>query len=517
MVVNLAHGFSNKKSNNLIKTFFKFVILVFLIIYIKLSSANEVIIVGSKRFSESYIISEIISQVIKKNSKIKVFEKKGLGNTGILFAALKQGDIDIYPEYTGTIIREILKEDTHMSIAQINKKLKKFDLTVGIPLGFNNSYTLALKKSTAEKLNIKSISDIARNPEIKIGLSHEFLSRSDGWQKLREKYNLNKILAIGIDHSFAYKAIEKNQVDIIDAYSTDANLLNSEIITLDDDKKFFPSYKSILIYRSSLNESHPEFIKTIKTLKNKISNAQMQKMNYDLEINKLSLDVIAKTFLSGSSNMEVKNESFMEILFHKNFLILTFQHIFLVFFSIFLAMTIGIPIGILSFCFPKIGKYILNLTGLLQTIPSLALLAFLIFIFNRIGIIPAIIAIFLYSLLPIVENTNLGLKRVNKQLKEAAIALGASFWICLFKIEIKESIPAIFSGIKIAAITSTGTATIAAFIGAGGYGERINQGLAVNNNEIMLSGAIPAAVFAILLQYLLDFTQKKLLVCDTNF
>ena len=146
----------------------------------------------------------------------------------------------------------------------------------------------------------------------------------------------------------------------------------------------------------------------------------------------------------------------------------------------------------------------LYVSGIFQTIPSLALLAFLITIFQTIGPLPAITALSLYALLPIIENTNTGLLTVNPALRESARALGANKWICLIKIELPAAIPSIVSGIKIAAITATGTATIAAFVGAGGYGERIAQGLATNNTQTMLAGAIPAAIFATLLQALIS-------------
>jgi len=463
----------------------------------------EKITVASKRFTESYLLAEIISQTLEKKTSYQVSRKPGLGNTAILFSALKQGEIDIYPEYVGTITKEILKDPNLKSIDQINQQLLPLNIQAGVFLGFHNSYALAMKKDLATQLNILRISDLAKHPQLKIGLSHEFLGRQDGWPAIKKNYQLDFAKVIGLDHGFSYQALEKNQVEVIDAYTTDAGLVNPNVVLLQDDQHFFPSYDALLLYRIASLESKKNALEAIQNLSQKITQIDIQKMNYAIEFQGQSIENVAKTFVSGQRNPD-KPSTFFQQIFADDFIRISLEHSALVITSLLLAMFIGIPIGIMVFCKPQIGHPILYVSGILQTIPSLALLAFLITIFQTIGAIPAITALSLYALLPIIENTNAGLCQVNPALKESAKALGASFWVCLFKIELPASTPTIISGIKIAAITATGTATIAAFVGAGGYGERIAQGLATNNTQTMLAGAIPAALFAMLMQMMIS-------------
>jgi osmoprotectant transport system permease protein len=209
-------------------------------------------------------------------------------------------------------------------------------------------------------------------------------------------------------------------------------------------------------------------------------------------------------------DIQADQNTFYRRLFDEHFIRLTLEHSFLVAASLIVAMLVGIPLGMSTFLRPQLGNPVLYLSGVFQTIPSLALLAFLIGLFKSIGAVPAIVALTIYALLPIIENTYSGLKAVDPFLKESARALGANRWICLIRIEMPAAALSILSGIKVAALSTTGTATIAAFVGAGGYGERIAEGLATNNTETMLAGALPAAMFALLLQALLNLVGRAL-------
>ena len=464
---------------------------------------TETVTVASKRFTESYILAEIIAQTLKNNTDYEIKTKLGLGNTTILFNALLQGNIDVYPEYLGTITKEILKEDGTLSLEQINQRLLPLKLQAGVFLGFQNSYALAMRKDQAMQLGITTIADLAKHPSLKIGFSHEFLGRPDGWPSIQKVYGLSNLSAKGLDHGLSYSALEKKQVDLIDAYTTDAQLSNEKIVLLIDKQKFFPSYEAVLLYRIESFKDKPKAFLALEGLSQKISQIEMRNMNAAVEGQGLTFSSTAQSFIT-KEQLASEPLSFMRQLFGPDFLRLSYEHSLLVFLSLFIAMMIGIPLGILTFFNPSVGNPMLYVSGVFQTIPSLALLAFLITIFQTIGPLPAITALSLYALLPIIENTNTGLLTVNPALRESARALGANKWICLIKIELPAAIPSIVSGIKIAAITATGTATIAAFVGAGGYGERIAQGLATNNTQTMLAGAIPAAIFATLLQALIS-------------
>ena len=166
------------------------------------------------------------------------------------------------------------------------------------------------------------------------------------------------------------------------------------------------------------------------------------------------------------------------------------------------------PLGVLAACLPRLRQPVMAAVGVLQTVPSLALLAMLIPLLGTIGTLPALIALFLYALLPIVRNTSIGIEQVPSELRMAALALGLSARDRLLYIELPLALPVILAGMKTAAVMSVGTATIAAFIGAGGYGERIATGLALNDNDMLLAGAIPAALLALATQFLFEAIER---------
>jgi osmoprotectant transport system permease protein len=186
--------------------------------------------------------------------------------------------------------------------------------------------------------------------------------------------------------------------------------------------------------------------------------------------------------------------------FGNGFTALARQHLTLVLLAVLLGCLAGIPLGILAALAPRLRQAVLAFTGMLQTVPSLALLAILIPLLGRIGTVPALVALCAYALLPIVRNTCTGLLQVPAGLRTAALALGLTRGQALLRVELPLAAPVILAGIKTAAVMSVGTATIAAFIGAGGFGERITTGLALNDNDMLLAGAIPAALLALLTQ-----------------
>ena len=492
----------------LVITFIAFLVCAYQAVLAEgIDKRKEPITVSSKRFTESYIVAEIVAQTLKGRTDDEINTKLGLGNTAILFAALSQGDIDVYPEYLGTITKEILKETEVLSLEKINERLKPLNIRADVALGFQNSYALAMRKERAKQLKIENISDLVRHPGLKIGFSHEFLGRADGWPAIQKRYGLSELSASGLDHGLSYTALKEKQLDLIDAYTTDAQLSQGDIVLLIDDQHFFPSYQAVLLYRIDKFSDKPKAIEALSSLSDTISETQMQKMNAAVEMMGLSPSDVAAAFLT-SDKTGFQSPTFSRQLFGPDFLRLTYEHTILVLVSLLIAVLIGVPLGILTFLNPAVGNQLLNLSGIFQTIPSLALLAFLITAFQKIGMLPAITALAIYALLPLIENTHSGLLTVNPLLRESGRALGANRWICLWKIELPAAMPSIISGMKIAAITATGTATIAAFVGAGGYGERIAQGLATNNNDMMLAGAIPAACFAALLQILLSLYQR---------
>ena len=465
--------------------------------------AQEPLQVGSKRFTESYILGEIATQTVNSGGPTRAVHKRGLGNTAILFSALQNGAIDVYPEYTGTITFELLGLGRAQSIDEINDRLRQRGLGAAVPLGFSNSYALAMKEARADALGISTISGLAGHPRLVFGLSQEFFNRRDGWHELRERYALAGGGVRGLDHGLAYEAIANGQVDVIDIYSTDAKILRYKLRVLRDDRGFFPAYEAVLIYRLDLPQRFPEAWKALQSLKGRITAARMTELNAAAELSGQSFSRIARNFVEGrgvGGTGGRQDRTLREALFASDFWRLTWQHSVLVFGSLALSVLLGVPLGVLSHRFPRTRHLVLGVSSVLQTIPALALLAFLIAALGQIGTIPSIVALFLYALLPIVRNTYTGLEEVSPSLRESAVALGLGPATRLWRIELPLAAASIFAGIKTSAVINVGTATIAAFVGAGGYGERIVAGLAVNDNLILLAGAIPAAAMALIVQ-----------------
>jgi len=481
--------------------------LLFLLLTLSGCAHQQTLNVGSKRFAESRILGEMITQTASKTGEAQAVHKSGLGNTGIVFAALQSGSIDIYPEYTGTISQELLKSKDKLTLGDMNARLAPLGLAAGVPLGFNDTYALAMRGDQAQKLGIKTLSDLAKHPELKLGLSQEFLKRADGWPGVKAAYGLPFASPQGLDHGLAYEAVAAGQIDVTDIYSTDSKIAKYKLRVLDDDKHYFPAYDAVLLYRKDLPTRLPKTWAALSALQGKIDAPQMITLNAQVELSNATPAAVAKAYLSGSK-AAATHETLWSALSGPDFWPETRQHLFLVFASLALSILAGIPLGIWAARAKAAAQPVLSVTGLIQTIPSLALLAFLIALLHQIGSVPTIAALFLYSLLPIVRNTYTGLTDISPTLRESALALGLPSAARLRLIELPLASRAIFAGIKTAAVINVGTATIAAFVGAGGYGDRITQGLENNDNLLLLAGAIPAAVLALLVQYGFDLLDR---------
>jgi len=477
--------------------------------------AQEPIVVGSKRFTESYVLGEIVRETLQQQG-IAAQHRQGLGNTGILEAALASGAVDVYPEYTGTIVRELLKrspdpQHPNPSLGELNEWLAPRGLKAAIPFGFNNTYALAMLESRAEALHIERISDLLRPQaaSLKLGFSHEFLERADGWPALKAAYKLTFAPPSGLDHGLAYDAVKDGRVDLIDIYSTDAKVDRYRLRVLKDDLGFFPRYDAVLLMRATVDAT------PLKRLEGAIDAPTMIALNAQVELDGASFAQVAKRFVAGRAGPsagERKSErlGFWQRLFAPDFAQLALQHLLLVFGSLAAAIAAGVPIGIAAWRWPRLAAWLLGGVAVLQTVPSLALLAFLIALVGGIGFVPAVIALFLYALLPIVRNTHAGLVGVSAGLTQAAASLGLTRVQMLRYVQLPLALPTLLAGVKTAAVINVGTATVAAFIGAGGFGERIVAGLAVNDSAAMLAGALPAAVLALLVQAVFDLIERRL-------
>ena len=472
--------------------------------------------VGSKRFTESYILGEILTQTIQRTGEATATHQQGLGNTAIVFSALKNGAIDLYPDYTGTVAFELLGFKIAPDLETLRAELKKHALGLNIPLGFSNTYALAMSQSRAEALGITRISELARHSGLKVGVSQEFLNRKDGWPAVARAYGLPQTPR-GLDHGLAYEALAAGQVDVIDVYSTDAKIVRYGVRVLEDDRRFFPPYDAVILYRLDFPQRYPRSWAALQNLRGTINVSRMGALNAQAEIDGLRFGEVARQYLAAPHVEPARldpqarpDRSFLSVLFGPDLAKLTLEHLGLVIASLIPAILLGIPLGIWAARSRGAAPFIMGVVGTLQTVPALALLAFLISAMGRIGTAPAIVALFLYALLPIVRNTASGLADLPAHLQESARALGLPGSARLRRIELPLASRSILAGIKTSAVIGVGTATIAAFIGAGGYGERIVSGLAVNDTLMLLGGAIPAAALALLVQWTFDGFERWL-------
>ena len=476
--------------------------LALLLLGAPLAAHGDALRVGSKRFTESYILGEIIARTVHGE------HRPGLGSTGIVFEALKAGAIDVYPEYTGTLAREILHLEGRPSLDELDRRLARQGLAVGVPLGFNDGYAIAMREARASALGIAKLSDLAVHPGLRLGLSPEFTARADGWPGLRAAYGLAQ-QPVPLEHGLAYEAIARGAIDAMDVYTTDAKIERYRLRVLVDDRGFFPRYDAVLVYRRELPQRFPEAFARMKTLEGRIDERAMIRMNAAAELQGRSFAEAASLFFRDSAG-KAGRRNFLESLFGPDFGRLTVQHFLLVAVSLAAAILAGLPLGIAAAKWTRAGQAILGAVGVVQTIPSLALFAFLIAALGGIGALPALVALFLYALLPIVRNTQAGLLGAGRGLAQAGAALGLTARQILLTIELPLAAPSILAGIKTSAVINVGTATIAAFIGAGGYGERIAAGLALNDPVMLLAGAIPAAVLALLVQGAFELGERRL-------
>ena len=460
------------------------------------TAQSDSVVIGSKKFTESYVLAEIARQACQ-NAGVQAEHRQGMGGTIILWEALRGGGINIYPEYTGTIAEEILKQ-RGATESDIRTALERQGIGMTKDLGFNNTYALVMRREKAERLRINSISDLRAHPELKFGLTHEFLERRDGWRPLSARYGLARTHVVGLEHALGYAGLVSGEIDIKDAYSTDAKITEYDLVVLADDWQFFPQYKAVFLFRKNTSATA---IGALNKLAGTIDEARMMRLNAEAERTK-SYIAAAQLYTGVSSG------SGAESLGNKHWRWIS-RHLELAGASLAFAVVIGLLLGVIASRGGATGQAILAVTGVIQTIPSLALLALLVPLpFFGISVRTAIVALFLYSLLPIVRNTASGLQDISQPLRESAVVLGLTAGQRLRKIYLPLASRSILAGIKTSAVINIGTATLAALIGAGGLGEPIISGLNLNDHFTILQGAVPAALLALLVQFAFDFLDR---------
>jgi len=459
------------------------------------SSAAEEVRIGSKKFTESVILGEAARLLIRE-AGLKVRHRRELGGTAVLWNALLRGEIDAYPEYTGTLRAETLAKLSLADDAALKKALEARGLRMSPPLGFNNTYALGMAEARAASLGISRISDLLNHPGLRFGFGNEFMNRADGWPALKRRYGLPQTNVRGLDHDLGYRGLAAGEIDVMDLYSTDAEIAYYGLRVLADDLKHFPAYDAVFLYRADLAARAPGAVGALMRLAGRIDETAMSQLNTAVKLKGQSETAAAAGFLRARLGLDI---AVAETTIWARLRQRTGEHLALVTISLIAAIALAIPLGILAFYRPGAGRIILGTAGMIQTLPALALLVFMIPLLG-IGGPPAVVALFLYSLLPIIRNTHAGLAGIGMPLRQSALALGMGGRDRMFRIELPLAAPVILAGIKTAAVINVGTATLGALIGAGGFGQPILTGIRLDDTGLILEGAVPAALLALAVQ-----------------
>jgi osmoprotectant transport system permease protein len=471
--------------------------------------------VASKPFGESFLLAEIFAQLLEARG-LEVDRRPGLGATEVAYRALRDGAIDVYPEYTGTGLIAILGasplQDPRAVFDTVQRELGRRDGVRWLPpLGFENTYAIAVRRETAQRLELRTLTDLARaSPTMTAGFTPDFIGRGDGLPGLAGAYGLRFAAVRPLAQALKYRALATEAVDVVDGYSTDGLIARYDLFVLEDDRRFFPPYEASALVGPHLQRELPEAIAVLTELSGRFDVERMRRLNARVEVEGEPLASVAEDalrslgLLDPASGVErarsgAGDPSFPRYLWQRRVALgqEIARHLFLVSVSLLAAVVVAVPLGLRLEHSRGAAETVIRGVGVLQTIPSIALLAFMIPLLG-VGVWPALVALWLYALYPIVRNTYTGVRDADPDAVEAARALGMTPGQVLRHVRTPLAAPSILGGIRTAAVITVGTATLAAFIGAGGLGEPIATGLALADTRLILSGAIPAAMLALL-------------------
>ncbi|HJN29091.1 MAG TPA: glycine betaine ABC transporter substrate-binding protein [Candidatus Latescibacteria bacterium] len=480
--------------------------LIMLLSLASIATAQESPIqVGSKSFTESVILGDMLQQIVESTGRTAEHQRE-LGGTRLLWNALLAGELDAYVEYTGTIEQEILAGKSVDGEQSMREHIEQVGLRMTEPLGFNNTYAIGVTADLAQRHGLSTISDLVAHPDLVFGFSNEFMERADGWPGLRKHYGLPQQEVSGLEHALAYRALDVGELDGTDFYSTDAEIDFYGFVALADDRAYFPTYHALIIYRADLETRAPDLVEAFHAMEGRIDAVAMARMNKRAKLDRVHERQVAADFLSKAFGTVAQIET---LNLSQRLRKTTLEHLRLVGLSLLSAILIAVPFGILAARHRVLAQVVLGVSGVIQTIPAFALLALMIPLVG-LGGPAAISALFLYSLLPIVRNTYTGLTDTPSHLRESALALGLPPMKRLRWIELPIASRAILAGIKTSAVINVGFATLGAFVGAGGYGQPILTGIRLANTGLILEGAIPAALLALAAQWFFEWSERFL-------
>lgn len=487
----------------------------------------ETVVVGSKNFEESRLLAEIFARLLEERTDLTVERRLNLAGTRVCFEALRTGAIDLYPEYTGTALVALLDEEptggAALTLNRVRSEfLERWDLWWLAPLGFENAYEIAVPRKLAESRGLRTLSDLAAAaPELRAGFGFEFVERDDGLPGLARTYGLEFASVSPMQQALKYQAVRDGRLDVLDVYTTDGRLVTHDLVILEDDRGFFPPYEAAALARGAFLEEHPEAARALALLANSLDGATLQRLNLRLQEGGEEPAAVAEAALvelgllrgeeGETGTAPPGRRSLLRSLWEKRSDILdrTLEHLGLTAAALGLGLLVAVPLGLLLTFRQSSAEGVIRLLGMLQTVPSIALLAFMIPLLG-VGWLPAVVALWLYSLFPILRNTYTGLVEADPQAARAALALGMTRGQVLTRVRLPLAVPVVLAGVRTAAVLTVGTATLAAFIGAGGLGQPIVTGLQLADTPMILSGALPAALLALMVDGLLALAGRAL-------
>jgi Periplasmic glycine betaine/choline-binding (lipo)protein of an ABC-type transport system (osmoprotectant binding protein) len=481
------------------------------------------IVVASKPFGESFILAEMFAQLLEARG-FSVTRRPGMGATEVAFSALRANGIDVYPEYTGTGLLAILHEPPETNPTEVfNHVSREFRNRFAVrwlpPLGFENTYAIAVSRQTAGQYHLKTLSDLAAvAPKLSAGLTADFIGRKDGLPGLQGAYGLNFRQVRPLAQAVKYQALATGAVDVIDGYSTDGLIARYDLVVLADDRHFFPPYEAAALVSPRLQKAMPGAVAALTELSGRIDVGTMRALNARVEVAGEPIERVARSELNAlgiigrattTAPSEKVRDSFARYMWNSRGSLASalLRHILLVLVAVLAGIIVAVPLGLWLEQIPGAAEPVIRAVGVLQTIPSIALLAFMVPLIG-VGVWPALVALWLYSLYPIVRTTYSGVRDADPLAVYAARALGMTSSQVLRYVRLPLAAPAILAGVRTAAVIAVGTATLAAFIGAGGLGEPIATGLALADTRLILSGALPAAALALVVDALLALVEK---------
>ena len=493
-------------------------------------SRQAAVVVASKPFGESYLLAEMFAQLLEAHG-IAVERRPGLGGTDIAFGALRSGAIDVYPEYTGTGLLAVLHDSAGSSLPPdrvYDRVSRVFAGRWGMrwlpPLGFQNTYAIAVRPETAERFRLRTLGDLARAaPALTAGFTADFIGRPDGLAGLARVYGLHPRDVRPLSPALKYQALAAGSVDVIDGYSTDGLLARYHLVVLQDDRHFFPPYQAAALVGRRLATSRPDAVAVLTLLSGRLDEQTMRALNRRLEVEREEVRSVATSGLrslgllgSGAGDGASKTTSpgsapgFLGYLWDVRATLLRqlLRHLALVALGLGAAVVLAVPLGLALERARRASGSVLGVLGVLETIPSIALLAFMLPLLG-VGVLPALVALWLYALYPIARGTYTGVRDADPEAVQAAEALGTTPRQRLLLVRLPLAAPVIMAGVRTAAVLTVGAATLAAFIGAGGLGEPIVAGLALADTRMILSGALPAAALALAVDGLLALVERR--------